>query len=86
MSKKNKIKVVPGKGKNIKISDIKEHLEIEKPQDEIVEKDKIIIPTKKDSKKYRQFKYCLYFLHSFFLLFFINHIVLVFVTILFNYF
>jgi|GEM_PF-2073882 hypothetical protein len=51
MSKKNKIKVVPGKGKNIKISDIKEHLGIEKPQDEIVEKDKIIIPTKKDSKK-----------------------------------
>ena len=50
-NKKNKIKVVPGKGKNIKISDIKEHLEIEKPQDEIVEKDKIIIPTKKDSKK-----------------------------------
>ena len=49
MSKKNKIKVVPGKGKNIKISDIKEHLEIEKPQDEIVEKDKIIIQKNKDS-------------------------------------
>ena len=50
MSKKNKIKVVPGKGKNIKISDIKEHLEIEKPQDEIVEKDKIIILLKKIQK------------------------------------
>ena len=51
MSKKNKIKVLPSKVKNIKISYIKEHLGIEKPQDEIVEKDKIIIPTKKDSKK-----------------------------------
>ena len=51
MSKERKIKIVPGKGENIKISDVQEHLNIEKPQDEIVEKDKIIIPTKKDSKK-----------------------------------
>ena len=51
MQKNNKIKIVSGNGKNIKISDVDDYLDIEKPQDEIVNKDKIIIPTKKDSKK-----------------------------------
>ena len=47
MSKERKIKIVPGKGENIKISDVQEHLNIEKPDDENIEKDKIIIPNKK---------------------------------------
>ena len=51
MQKNNKIKIVSGNGKNIKISDVDDYLDIEKPQDEIVDKDKIIFPTKKDSKK-----------------------------------
>ena len=45
MSKERKI--VPGKGENIKISDVQEHLNIEKPDDENIEKDKIIVPNKK---------------------------------------
>lgn len=49
MSKQRKIKIVPGKGENINISEIKEHLDLEKPQDD-VDKDKIIIPTKKNKK------------------------------------
>ena len=47
MSKERKKKIVPGKGENIKISDVQEHLNIEKPDDENIEKDKIIIPNKK---------------------------------------
>lgn len=47
MPKQNKIKIISGKGKNIKISDVKEHLNIEKPEDDIVDKDKIIVPTTK---------------------------------------
>ena len=47
MSKERKIKIVTGKGENIKISDVQEHLNIEKPDDENIEKDKIIIPNKK---------------------------------------
>ena len=47
MSKERKIKIVPGKEENIKISDVQEHLNIEKPDDENIEKDKIIIPNKK---------------------------------------
>ena len=47
MSKERKIKIVAGKGENIKISDVQEHLNIEKPDDENIEKDKIIIPNKK---------------------------------------
>lgn len=46
MSDSKKIKIVPGKGKNLKISDIKDHLNIEKPKEK-VDKDKIIIPTEK---------------------------------------
>lgn len=46
MADSKKIKVVPGKGKNLKISNIKDHLNIEKPKED-VEKDKIIIPTEK---------------------------------------
>ena len=47
MSKERKIKIVPGKGENINISDVQEHLNIEKPDDENIEKDKIIVPNKK---------------------------------------
>ena len=46
MKNSKKIQVVSGKGKNIKISDVQEHLEIEKPQEE-TRKQKIIIPTNK---------------------------------------
>ena len=35
------------KERNIKISDVQEHLNIEKPDDENIEKDKIIVPNKK---------------------------------------
>lgn len=48
MSKNKKINVIPGEG-NIKISKVEEHLEIEKPEDENIDKNKIIIPEKKDS-------------------------------------
>ena len=47
MSKERKIKIVSGKGENIKIYDVQKHLNIEKPDDENIEKDKIIIPNKK---------------------------------------
>lgn len=51
MANSKKIKVVPGKGKNLNISDIKDHLDLEKPKDD-VDKEKIIIPTeKKESEK-----------------------------------
>ena len=33
MQKNNKIKIVSGNGKNIKISDVDDYLDIEKPQD-----------------------------------------------------
>lgn len=48
MGKTKKIKIVSGNGKNLKISDIKDHLDIEKPKED-VDKDKIIIP--KGTKK-----------------------------------
>lgn len=46
MANSKKIKVVPGKGKNLKISNVEDHLEIEKPKED-VDKEKIIIPTEK---------------------------------------
>lgn len=46
MPNSKKIKIVPGKGKNIKISDVQEHLNIEKPKDD-VNKEKIVIPKEK---------------------------------------
>ena len=46
MANSKKIKVVSGKGKNLKISNVKDHLDIEKPKED-VEKEKIIIPTEK---------------------------------------
>lgn len=46
MANSKRIKVVPGKGKNLKISNVKDHLNIEKPKEDI-KKDKIIIPTEK---------------------------------------
>ncbi len=46
MPKSKKIKIVSGDGKDINISDIKEHLDIEKPEKK-VEKEKIIIPNNK---------------------------------------
>ncbi|MBP3502076.1 MAG: hypothetical protein J6K42_01135 [Clostridia bacterium] len=46
MANEKKIKVVSGKGKNLKISNVKDHLDIEKPKED-VDKEKIIIPTKK---------------------------------------
>lgn len=50
MANSKKIKIVPGKGKNLKISEIKDHLDIEKPKDD-VDKNKIIIPSEKQEKK-----------------------------------
>ena len=50
MAKSKKIKIVTGKGKNIKISDIKDNLDIEKPKDD-VNKEKIIIPSEIDSEQ-----------------------------------
>lgn len=49
MGNSKEIKVVSGNGKKIKISDVKEHLDIEKPKDDI-KKDKIIIPKEKGKK------------------------------------
>ncbi len=46
MANSKKIKVVSGKGKNLKISNVKDHLDIEKPKED-VEKKKKIIPTEK---------------------------------------
>ena len=46
MANSKKIKVIPGKGKNLKISDVKDHLNIEKPQED-VKKEKIVIPKQK---------------------------------------
>lgn len=46
MGNSKKIKIVSGKGKNIKISDVKEHLNIEKPE-ETIKKQKVIIPKQK---------------------------------------
>lgn len=46
MANSKKIKVISGKGKNLKISNVKDHLEIEKPKEDI-DKEKIIIPTEK---------------------------------------
>lgn len=46
MANSKKIKVVSGKGKNIKISDVKDHLNIEKPKED-VNKEKIVIPQEK---------------------------------------
>ena len=46
MTNSKKIKVIPGKGKNLKISDVKEHLNIEKPRED-VKKEKIVIPKQK---------------------------------------
>lgn len=46
MANSKKIKVVSGKGKNLKISNVKDHLNIEKPKED-VDKEKIIIPTEK---------------------------------------
>lgn len=46
MSNNKKIKVISGKGKNIKISDIKDHLNIEKPKEDENKKNNIIIPKK----------------------------------------
>ncbi len=43
MANSKNIKIITGKGKNLKISDVKEHLNIEKPKDN-VDKEKIIIP------------------------------------------
>ncbi len=46
MANSKKIKVISGKGKNLKISNVKDHLNIEKPKED-VDKEKIIIPTEK---------------------------------------
>ncbi|MBQ3408341.1 MAG: hypothetical protein IJH12_03950 [Clostridia bacterium] len=40
------IKIIPGNGKDLNISDIKDHIKIDKKKEEI-NKDKIIIPTEK---------------------------------------
>ena len=46
MANSKKIKVVPGTGKDLKITDIKYHIKLDKKKEEI-DKKKIIIPTKK---------------------------------------
>ncbi len=46
MGNSKKIKIVSGNGKNLKISDVKDHLDIEKPKEDI-NKEKIIIPNNK---------------------------------------
>ncbi|MBR2704244.1 MAG: hypothetical protein IKE91_02125 [Clostridia bacterium] len=40
------IKIVPGNGKDLNISDVQDHIKIDKKKEE-VNKDKIIIPTEK---------------------------------------
>lgn len=47
MANSKKIKVVSGKGKNIKISEVKEHLNIEKPKEDNIKKGNIVIPKQK---------------------------------------
>ena len=50
MSDNKKIEVVSGNGKNLKISPVYEHIEIEKPKSK-TKKDTIVIPkVKKDDK------------------------------------
>lgn len=46
MAKKN-IKIVSGNGKDLNISDIKDHIKLNKKKKEEINKDKIIIPTEK---------------------------------------
>ena len=46
MSEKKEIKIVPGTGKDIDISDVKDHIKLEKKKKE-VDKNKIIIPGRK---------------------------------------
>lgn len=41
-----KIKIVPGNGKDLNISDVKDHIKMDKKKENI-NKDKIIIPTEK---------------------------------------
>lgn len=48
MANSKKIKIVPGKGKNLNISNVKDHLNLDKRKDD-VKKDDIIIP--KQQKK-----------------------------------
>ena len=43
---KKKIKIVSGNGKNLNISDVKDHIKMNKKKNNI-DKDKIIIPTEK---------------------------------------
>ena len=51
MSDNKKIEVVSGNGKNLKISPVYEHLEIEKPKKDKAKKNNIVIPkVKKDDK------------------------------------
>ena len=49
MSDNKKIKVVPGNGKDLNISKVYEHIEIEKPKEK-QKKDVVIPKVKKDSK------------------------------------
>lgn len=49
MADSKKIKIVSGKGKNLNISNVKDHLNLDKRKEEI-KKDKIIIPTEKKKK------------------------------------
>lgn len=46
MSEEKKIKIVSGTGKDIDISDVKDHIKLEKKKKE-VDKNKIIIPGRK---------------------------------------
>lgn len=46
MANSKKIKIVSGTGKDLNISDVKEHIKLDKKKEE-VDKKKIIIPTKK---------------------------------------
>ena len=49
MGNSKEIKVIPGNGKDLNISDIKEHIKFDKKKEEI-DKKKIIIPSEKNNK------------------------------------
>ncbi|MBR2744675.1 MAG: hypothetical protein IKE01_05215 [Clostridia bacterium] len=50
MSNSKKIKIVSGDGKKLKISEVEDHIKLDKKNKD-VDKNKIIIPTEKKPKK-----------------------------------
>lgn len=47
MDEKKKIEVITGNGKNLDISPVYQHIEVEKPKDEDGKKEDIVIPEEK---------------------------------------